>query len=179
MLQIKLYGGNLSVSRKVSIIAILSIAVFISKIFLPSPIDKFMIVFQGILFALANFTVGRIGGTLIGVISGLFTQFWRPVFIPFTFIFAVFYGFMIDCFISILKVKTPSTSVNTLRLMIALSLSTAIVGVASMYVTVMVGVMPWAPAVYLMILIGGTLNGVAAGYLTAQIWNKYLVKKWK
>ena len=179
MLEIKLYGGNLSVSRKVSIIAILSIAVFISKIFLPSPIDKFMIVFQGIFYALANFTIGRIGGTLTGVLSGLLTQFWRPVFIPFTFLFAVFYGFMIDCFISIFRVKTLSRAVNTVRLIVALSLASAIVGVSSMYVTVMMGVMPWAPLIYLMILIGGTLNGVAAGYLTAQIWNKYLVKRWK
>jgi len=167
------------VSRKISIIALLSVGVFISKIFLPSPIDKFMIVFQAIFYTLANFMIGRFGGTMTGAVSGMLTQFWRPVFIPFTFLFAVAYGFMIDYFISLFRARSSSAAVNTWRLMAALTIASAIVGVVSMYVTVMVGMMPWAPLLYLMVLIGGTLNGVAAGYITAQIWNRYLMKKWR
>ena len=167
------------VSRRVSVVALLSVGVFISKIFLPSPIDKFMIVFQAIFYTLAYLMIGRFGGTITGVVSGLLTQFWRPVFIPFTFLFAVAYGFMIDYFISLFRVTTLSSTVNTWRLMAALSISSAILGVTSMYVTVTVGMMPWVPLLYLMVLIGGTLNGVAAGYVTAQIWNRYLMRKWR
>jgi len=167
------------VSRKVSVIALLSVGVFISKIFLPPPIDKFMIVFQAIFYTLANLMIGRFGGTITGVVSGLLTQFWRPVFIPFTFLFAVAYGFMIDYFILLFRVRTLSASVDAWRLMAALSVASAILGVTSMYVTLMVGVMPWAPLLYLMVLIGGTLNGIAAGYVAAQIWNRYLMRKWR
>ncbi|MEM2332208.1 MAG: hypothetical protein QXF28_04730 [Nitrososphaerota archaeon] len=159
--------------------ALSSIVVFISKVFLPSPIDKFMIILQVIFYTLANFMVGRFGGTMTGIVSGLLTQFWRPAFFPFTFLFALIYGLMIDCFISLFRVKTSSAPVNTWRLMIALSIASAILGGASMYVTVMVGMMPWAPSLYLMILIGGVLNGFAGGYITAQVWNKYLLKKWR
>lgn len=169
-------GGT--VSRKISAIALFSVAVFASKIFLPSPIDKFMIIFQAIFYTLANFTVGRFGGTMIGIVSGLLTQFWRPVFFPFTFLFAVIYGFLIDCSIFLFRVEC-SASVNTWRLVIALSIASAIMGVTSMYVTVMVGMMPWTPFLYLMILIGGSLNGAAAAYITAQLWNRYIMKKWK
>lgn len=173
-----MYGTDQRVSRKISIMALLSIAVFISKVFLPPPIDKFMIFFQVIFYTLANFMVGRFGGTITGIVSGLLTQFWRPIFFPFTFLFAVAYGFMIDCFISLFRVKTSSISVNAWRLMIASSIASALVGVASMYVTVKVGMMPWAPFLYIMILIGGVLNGFAGGYITAQLWNRYLLKKW-
>jgi len=167
------------ISRKVSVIALLSVAIFISKIFLPSPIDKFMIVFQAIFYTLANFMTGRFGGTMTGIVSGLLTQFWRPIFIPFTFLFAVAYGFMIDYFILLFRVRSSPSAVNTWRLVAALSIASAILGVTSMYVTVTVGIMPWAPFIYLMILIGGALNGVAAGYITAQIWNRYLMKRWR
>ncbi|MEM2818927.1 MAG: hypothetical protein QXK19_04270, partial [Nitrososphaerota archaeon] len=60
--------------------ALSSIVVFISKVFLPSPIDKFMIILQVIFYTLANFMVGRFGGTMTGIVSGLLTQFWRPAF---------------------------------------------------------------------------------------------------
>lgn len=172
-------GDGSATSRKLSIVALLSIAVFISKIFLPPPIDKFIIIFQAMFYSLANLMTGRFGGTLTGVISGLLAQLWRPVFIPFTFFFAIFYGFLIDCFITLFRVKTSSMVVNTIGLIAASSLASAILGLTSMHVTVMVGLMPWVPTVYSMVLIGGTLNGVVAGYLCAQIWNRYLLKKWR
>ncbi|MEM4006459.1 MAG: hypothetical protein QXT92_02215 [Nitrososphaerota archaeon] len=169
-------GFGRRVSRKISLIALFSIIVFLSKIWLPSPIDKFLIFIQALCYALANLLIGRFGGTITGMVSGLMIQFWRPVFIPFTFLFAVFYGLLIDLSILIFKVRS-SSNVPTLKMIYALSTASIILGVVSMYVTVSLGVMPPIPLLYLAILIGGTLNGALAGYIASQIWNRYLLKK--
>lgn len=163
-------------SRKISFIALFSIIVFLSKIWLPSPIDKFLVFIQALCYALVNLLIGRFGGTITGVVSGLIIQFWRPVFIPFTFLFAVFYGLLIDLSMLIFKVRSPG-NVSTLKMIYALSMSSIIVGFSAMYITVYLGVMPSIPLLYLAILIGGTLNGALAGYLASQIWNRYLSKK--
>ncbi|MEM0079214.1 MAG: hypothetical protein QW118_03175 [Nitrososphaerota archaeon] len=169
-------GFGRRVSRKISLIALFSIIVFLSKIWLPSPIDKFLIFIQALCYALANLLIGRFGGTITGMVSGLMIQFWRPAFIPFTFLFAVFYGLLIDLSILIFKVRS-SSNVPTLKMIYALSTASIILGVVSMYVTVSLGVMPPIPLLYLAILIGGTLNGALAGCIASQIWNRYLLKK--
>ncbi|MCS7126474.1 MAG: hypothetical protein NZ929_06165 [Aigarchaeota archaeon] len=168
---------GLAISKKISIIALFSIVVFISKIFLPTPLDKMFILIQPLSYAMANFIIGRLGGTVVGAISGLLVQTWRPVFIPFTFLFALIYGLMIDFFIYLFRIRSSQRTVSSLRLMFALSLASIIVGVSAMYVTVGAGVMPAAYQIYIMVLIAGTLNGLVAGYLIAQIWNRYLGKR--
>ncbi|MCS7103290.1 MAG: hypothetical protein NZ992_05365, partial [Candidatus Korarchaeum sp.] len=60
--------------------------------------------------------------------------------------------------------------------MVSLSLSSIVTGLVALFSTTMLGVMPMIPLLYVAVLIAGTLNGAAAGYLTSLIWNKYLSK---
>ncbi|MEN2975327.1 MAG: hypothetical protein ABDH32_07115 [Candidatus Caldarchaeales archaeon] len=167
---------NLNTSKKISIIALFSIIVFVSKIFLPSPIDKMMILFQALFYTLANLLIGGFGATATGAVSGLIIQLWRPGFAPFSFLFAFAYGFMIDIFIYLFKVKS-SRIFNKWRLMLALSLASIIVGSLSTYVTITIGMMPPAYQIYMIILVAGVFNGTLAGYLATLIWDKYLLKR--
>jgi len=75
----------------------------------------------------------------------------------------------------VFKVKAAGGDVGTGRLMVALTLSTVAVGLASYYVTVyMLALLPRNPMFEISILIAGTLSGAVAGYLAATIWRKLL-----
>jgi hypothetical protein len=63
--------------------------------------------------------------------------------------------------------------------MFSLTVSTAITGLISVYITILIGLMPITPILYVIIFIIGVLNGVIAGYLTSLIWNKYFQKTLK
>ena len=56
-----------------------------------------------------------------------------------------------------------------------MTISTALVGVLSYYVTVLsLNLLQRNFALEVAILVAGTLNGIVAGYLTSIIWNKHL-----
>ena len=76
-------------------------------------------------------------------------------------------------FFHFFKVKDEN-GVKSRRLILLLAIVTGIIGVVSMYLTTMMGVLPMIPAMYLAIIIAGFLNGAVAGYLTVVIWSKYL-----
>ena len=61
-----------------------------------------------------------------------------------------------------------------MKLIASLTLSTAVIGLITIQITTMIGLMPIVPILYTIIFIVGVLNGIAAGYLTSLIWNKYL-----
>ena len=64
--------------------------------------------------------------------------------------------------------------VESRRLILLLTVATGITGVVSMYLTTMLCILPMIPAMYFAIIVVAILNGVVAGYLTVEIWNKYL-----
>ena len=86
--------------------------------------------------------------------------------------FSLFYGLLIDGFFHFFKVN-DGNYVKSKRLILLLTVATGITGVASMYLTTMLNVLPMIPTMYLAIIVGAIINGVIAGYLTVIIWNRY------
>jgi len=160
-------------SKKVAVITLLGTLAFVSNGFLPSPIDKMVIGIQALCFSLAALLAPKGGATYASFVTGLLLSVLRPGFFPFSLLFSVFYGFLIDGFFHFFKV-TDDKCVKSRRLILLLTVATGITGVASMYLTTMIGLIPMIPAMYFAIIVVAILNGAVAGYLTVVIWNKYL-----
>jgi hypothetical protein len=61
------------------------------------------------------------------------------------------------------------------KVMMTMTLSTAIIGLLSYYMTsVMMDLLPIEPMLAGFILLMGTVSGAVAGYAAAYLWNKYL-----
>ena len=99
---------------------------------------------------------------------------WRAAYAPFSLIFAIAYGLLVDGSFHLFRVRMPDGNVQTRRVVASLTLSTAVVGLSSTYVTISIGLMPMIPTLYAIIIIVGIINGVAAGFVTSFIWNRYL-----
>ena len=162
-----------SKTKRIALATFFGVIVYVSKIILPTPIDKMFLVVQALLLALSSLILGRMGATYTATVEGLLTSIWRVGFFPYTIIFSVAYGLIIDGSFYITNVRMLDGSVKPGRLVASLSMSTATIGFVSMYVTVLLGLMPWVPILYLVIIILGIVNGSVAGYLTLVIWRKY------
>jgi hypothetical protein len=160
-------------SKKVAAITLLGTLAFVSSGFLPSPIDKMVIGIQSLSFSLASLLVAKGGATYASCITGLLLSVLRTSFFPFSLIFSLFYGLLIDGFFHLFKVN-EGKSVKSKRLILLLTVATGITGVTSMYLTTLVNVLPMIPIMYFAIIVGAILNGAIAGYLTVIIWNSYL-----
>jgi len=86
---------------------------------------------------------------------------------------------MIDGFFYVFKVRTPREEVRTGRLIASLTISTALIGLLSFYVTVSLKFMPMLPILYIMVLGVGTVSGAVARYLASFIWKRHLSHKLK
>ncbi len=162
--------------KRITITAIFSVGIFVFKSILPTPIDKMFVIVQALLLALSYLLMGRGGATYVATISGLLTTIWRFSFFPFSLIFAVVYGLLVDGSSSAFKVRSPHGDVKTGRLVASLTLSTAAVGLLTTYITVSLGLMPMMPMLYIIIVLAGTINGVTAGYVASFLWEKYLFR---
>jgi len=160
-------------SKKLATITLLGTVAFISSGFLPSPIDKMLIGIQSLSFALASLIQPKGGATIASVITGLLLSILRTSFFPFSLIFSAAYGILIDVLFYTFKVL-DGTGVKSKRLIILLAIATGITGLASMYLTTLLNMIPMVPTIYLAILTGGIINGIIAGYLTILIWKRYL-----
>jgi hypothetical protein len=160
--------------RRIAIGALFGVVIFVSATIVPTPIDKMLIVVQATLLGLSSLLVKRLGATYAGTVAGLLMSFWRAAYVPFSLIFAIAYGLLVDCSFRFFRVRMSEGDVQTRRVAASLTLSTAVVGLCSMYVTISIGLMPMIPTLYAIIIIVGILNGVAAGFATSFIWNRYL-----
>lgn len=150
---------------------------FISTGFLPSPIDKMLIVFQALTFSLSSLTLKRGGATLASFVNGVLLSISRTAFFPFSLIFSVAYGVFIDLLFYAFKVAPQNSPVRTKRIAVALAVATGITGVVSMYLTTLIQLIPMVPALYVAILFGGVLNGVVAAYLTVLVWKRVIFQR--
>jgi hypothetical protein len=162
------------------------VAVFISKITLPSPFDKVLVALQALFLVLGALLMGRMGATYVSLVGGTLMAFWRAATAPFTFAFAVMYGLLVDGLILGFKAKSVKGDVKTSRMVAAVTVSTGIAGLTSYYVTVFV--IPIIPrsltVVYIAgfainvvetgILIAGLINGLIAGYVASYVWKRNL-----
>jgi len=152
-----------------------AVLVFISKTFIPTPVDKVLIVVQALFLGLGSIMLAPLGGTIVSTIAGVLTSAWRPSFAPFTLGFAVLYGLLVDTFSMLFRVKAEDGSVRARRLVAAVTLATAVTGMASYYTTVYVlSLLPRNIVLEAAILVIGIINGVAGGYLATMVWAKAL-----
>ncbi len=154
-------------------ITLLGTIAFVSSGFLPSPIDKMLIGIQTLSFALASLILKKGGATFASLITGLLLSILRVSFFPFSLIFSVFYGLLIDGLFYLFKVQ-DGNKIKSKRLITLLAVATGITGVASMYFTTLLDLIPMVPTLYIAILIGAIINGIIAGYITTIIWKRYL-----
>lgn len=173
------FAARRSASRRLALVILFAVLVFISKIFLPTPLDKVLIVVQALLLGLGSIMLAPLGATIVSTLGGLLTSTWRGPFAPFTLGFAVVYGLLVDAFSMLLKAKAEDGSVRARRLVAAVTVATAMTGMASYYTTVHVlSLLPRNIVLEAVILIIGVLNGLTGGYLAELLWRKavrYLV----
>jgi len=166
-------------SRRVAVATIFGAAIFVSKIILPSPIDKMVIVVQAMFLALGFLLMGALGATFVALVGGVLTALWRAPLSFFTITFAVVYGLLVDLSSLALKVKYQEGGVKTKRLVVAVTLSTAVVGLISYYVTThILALLPRNLVLEVSILVAGIINGLVGGYLAALIWRRVLLRMW-
>lgn len=111
----------------------------------------------------------------IALIGGLLSALWNLALAPFTVLFALLFGLFVDSFIYLFKVDIVAGKVEVGRLVVAMTLSTMLVGVLSYYVTAhLFDLIPRNPSMEAIILVMGTISGAVAGYLASVVWNKHL-----
>jgi hypothetical protein len=167
---------TISSSRKLVIATLLGAVAFVSTGFLPSPVDKMLSVFQALTYALGSLIIAIGGATYVSVINGVLLSILRIGYFPFSLIFSVTYGLLVDGFFRVFRVKEKE-HVDQSKLIISLVFATAIIGIASMYATTLMGMLPMLPTLYLAIIVIGAINGGVAGYLTTLVWNRILKRQ--
>ena len=162
-------------TKRIAIATLFGAMISVTKTFVPSPINKMLIVVQALLLALSALLLGKMGATYVASIGGVLTASWNLALAPFTLVFAILFGLLVDGFFFLFKVSTAEGRVETGSLVVAMTLSTMLVGVLSYYVTVhLMGLMPQNPLLEAFILVMGTISGTIAGYLASTIWNRHL-----
>jgi len=161
--------------RRVALIAIFGAAVFISKTLAPSPMDKMLVVVQSLFLALGSLLSSSLGATKVAAVGAALTLLLRPALAPITIAFALLYGILTDSLVLIFRVKAQGGEVNTKRLIAAMTVGTAITGLASYYVSVhILALLERNPFLEGLILGVGVLSGLLGGFLAALIWRKAL-----
>ena len=160
-------------SKRVALATLLGTVAFLSSGFLPSPFDKMVIGVQAFCFSLSALLVPRYGVTFASFVAGALLSAVRASFFPFSLLFSLFYGLLIDGVFLVVDVSRLESFKN--RLVFLLILATGIVGVVSMYLTTLMGMLPMIPIMYVALIVLAVPNGALAGYLTVRIWKKYLV----
>lgn len=162
---------------RLAIATLLGTIAFVSKSLLPPVIDKVFLLIEALSFALSSILVSRWGATYASFVNGMLLSIARIGLFPFSLMFSVLYGLLIDRTFEYFRVKSSENGgvrIKTLPAVLSLSLSSIVTGLVALFSTTMLGVMPMIPFLYVAILIAGTINGIVAGYLTSAIWNKYL-----
>ncbi len=167
-------------AKRIFITALFSSIIFVANFFVPPPISSLLIAVQAVVLALAALFVGRLGATYVGLVGGVLSALSRPAFGPFTFVFTFFYGVLVDAFFVALKAYPKNVVVDRNRVIVAMMLSTLIVGFVSYYVfAVYPGVieltpLELTPMMSALVMFVAAGSGVSAGYAAAYLWNKYL-----
>lgn len=162
-------------TKRLFVAALFGAIISVTKVVMPFPADKMFIVVQAVLLALSALFIKKVGATYVGAVDGVLTVFCRPALGPFTFFFAFLYGVLVDVFFFLFKVHSTTDEVNRNKIVTAMTLSTAIIGFLSYYITVvLLELLPMDPGLAAPILFMGIVSGAVAGYAAAYLWNKYL-----
>ena len=149
--------------------------IFVTRFFVPPPLDKLLIVVDAVLLALSALFVRNIGATYVGAVGGALVGLLRPSLLPFSFLYFFLYGCMIDLFLFLFRVNATAEGVNRNKLVIAMAVNTLLIGFLSYYtVTLFPTLIPSFPALDMMVAFMGPATGATAGYAASYLWNKYL-----
>jgi uncharacterized membrane protein len=162
-------------AKRLFITALFSSIIFVTNFFVPPPINNLLIVVQAVMLALASFFVGKTGATYVGLVGGVLSALSRPAFGPFTFLFTFLYGILVDVSFFTLRVDAVNDMVNRNRVILAMALSTGIIGFSSYYIfAVFTNVIAFNFMLSGLMLFLSIGSGITAGYAAAYLWNKYL-----
>jgi uncharacterized membrane protein len=167
-------------AKRIFITALFSSVIFVANFFVPPPISSLLIAVQAVILALAALFVGKAGATYVGLTGGILSALSRPAFGPFTFVFTFLYGLLVDVFFVSFKAYPRESIANRSKIMLAMALSTAIIGFASYYLIAVypqiieLTPMTATPMMSGLVIFVGAGSGVSAGYAASYLWNKYL-----
>jgi hypothetical protein len=148
---------------------------FVTRLFVPAPIDRLLIAIDAILLALSALFVKNLGAIYVGAVGGTLTSLWRPSLIPFSIIYALLYGALVDIFIRFFKVNATTGGVDQNKLMMAMACSTLVIGFISYYATTIFPQLIQATiGIDIIVAFMGPVTGAVAGYAAAYLWNRYL-----
>jgi hypothetical protein len=166
--------------QRLFIIALFGAIIFVSNVFLPSPLNYLLIVVQAVLLALSALFIPKIGAMSVGGVGGLLTALISGTALgPFTFFFAFLFGVFVDVFLLIFKIKGSNQIVSRNKMMAAMAVSTLLIAVSSylafttgfFYISLFVQRSTMLDA---LVLFMGPVTGAVAGYAASYLWNKYL-----
>ncbi|KON30867.1 hypothetical protein AC482_02650 [miscellaneous Crenarchaeota group-15 archaeon DG-45] len=161
-------------SRDIALSSLFGVVIFAQKALLPAPYDKVVSVLVQIVFlSLAFLMTGFPGPILTGFISGLLTASMRGGLALMTFSFALLYGVLVSSLNRLLAVAELG-HVRLRRLVASTLASTLLVGVLSAAASAILGIIPYNPALFSMIIVAGAVQGVAGGLISGIAWEKYL-----
>jgi hypothetical protein len=166
--------------QRLFIIALFGSIIFVTNMFLPSPLNYLVIVVQAVLLALSGLFIPKMGAMSAGAVGGLLTALIGGGALgPFTFFFAFLFGVFVDVFLFIFKVKGSPQGTSRNRLMAAMAVSTLLIAVSS-YLSFTTGFFYFSLLVErslmldALIMFMGPVTGAVAGYAASYLWNKYL-----
>lgn len=161
-------------SRRVAIASLFGAVTFVSLGFLPAPYSDYFIAIEAFFFALSYLVVGRGGATYTGFVTGLLISAVKFSFFPLDLTFAVLFGLLVDGLSLALRVRAGQKA-RTGRLVLAMTVSTAIVGFVAYYVTaVMTDIVPNLLVLDLVTIVFGVFSVAVGGFLAAWVWNRNL-----
>lgn len=162
-------------TKRLAVTALFGVIIFVTKTLAPSPINKMLIGVHAFVIAIGALLAGKWGATFVSLIEGILTASWNIALAPFTLIFSLSYGLLVDLSFSLFRVNAEKGEVKTGRLIISMTVSTMLVGFMSYYVTVhQLELMPRSLPLEAIILFVGTASGALAGYFASLFWNKHL-----
>lgn len=161
-------------ATRLFITALFGSIIFVTRVFVPSPIDKILIVVDAVLLALSALFIKNIGATYVGAVGGALTGLWRPTLLPFSFLLVFLYGVMVDAFLFLFKVQASNEGVNRNRLMMAMAISTLLIGFISYYTFTVFPLVYSNPVLDLTVAFMGPVTGAVSGYAASYLWNKFL-----
>lgn len=68
--------------RRIILMTLFSVLIFIPKLLLPTPLDKLLFIIQALVLGLGALLLGKLGATYTSFIGGLLTTILRPTFFP-------------------------------------------------------------------------------------------------
>ena len=161
-------------ARRIALGSLFGASILVFNGFIPAPTSDFLIGIQAFLLAVSFLVVGRGGPTYVGIVSGILITLAKISFFPLDLVFATTFGLGVDALSIVLKVKEGQQA-RTWRLVLAMTVSTGVVGYVAYYVTaVLTDIVPNELAADAGVLVFGIVSGAIAGFAAARVWNRYL-----